>query len=104
MRMADQNKVIEISFNDLAYYLERFRPATCDFCGAKMWTIHTNEDKVASVVEGNLNIKPKEGGRVLALGGAAQVVQIQCRNCGQVKYFFAQHIFDKIQELKNAGK
>lgn len=96
--MASAPEIIEIGFDDLVQYLNQFYPGSCDFCGAKMWTIHTNENKVASVVEPNVNLKPKEGGRVLALGGGAQVIQIQCRRCGQVKYFFAQHVIENLHK------
>ena len=96
--MASAPEIIEIPFDDLVNYLNQFFPGQCDFCSAKMWTVHTNENRVASVVEPNVNIKPKDGGRVLALGGGAQVIQIQCRNCGQVKYFFAQHVLENLHK------
>ena len=102
--MATDNELIEIEFDDLVSYLNRFLPGTCDFCGSKTWTVHTNENAIASVVEPNVNLKPEEGGRVLALGGGAQAIQLQCRNCGQIKYFFAKHVREQIQKQKSEKK
>lgn len=101
--MATDNELIEIPFPDLVVYLQRFLPGACDFCGSKQWTVHTNEHELASIVEPNVNLKPKEGGRTLVLGGGAQVIQLQCRHCGQIKYFFAKHILEqiKIEKARN---
>lgn len=94
----------EVSFREMVAYLQQFIPGSCDFCGAKMWTIHTDPEENVTSVEANVSMKDHDGTNTVCIGGAAKVFQVQCRKCGQVKYFLASHVMEKIKASKAKEK
>lgn len=93
--------VRRIPLDDAIKYLMQYN-LQCDICGHSNWTIYVDPDNKTTV--GSLNrIHENEepsGGITMEFGGCTPVVQMQCKQCGQIKLFAANFIMQKVREGK----
>ena len=86
-----------ISIEEVQRYLNGFLPRVCDFCGGKNWTVFNDSQGHPSVGELCLQVSDQPEKRSIAIGGAVPVIQVQCLQCGQMKYFSLLTVIDKVK-------
>lgn len=98
MAQPNDARAENISIEEVQRFLNRFLPQTCDFCGANRWTVFNDGNGHPSVGELCLQVTGPNGEKTIAVGGAVPVLQVQCLNCGQMKYFSLLTILEKVKE------
>lgn len=87
----------KLTLNDVIEHLKKFSPARCEFCGSTNWVVYTDRGGIATVLESSIRTKTNDG-ISLSIGGGVPVIQVQCQNCGQVKYFGLQAILESVRK------
>lgn len=100
MQEETSSRAEDIDLQSVLDYLGSLNPKPCDFCGKTQWTVFNDGNGHPSVGEPCLQISTADNRPSVAIGGAVPMIQVQCMNCGQLKYFSLSAVIRKIKEGK----
>ena len=91
-------KIRPATLNEIFQFLSQFKPATCDFCGNKKWTVMLNTQNLPTIVDHNQYHIVKDGEAFLYMLFAGAITEkcilVRCQACGQVKQFSYSMLMD----------
>lgn len=101
-----QPKLYQPTLQEVINYLMQFKFA-CDVCHHADWTVYMEPDQKVTVGAMSRLLETPNGENDFQIELAqtsTPVIQVQCKHCGQVKYFALHHILKVIEKDKEAKK
>lgn len=103
MISTNQPRLYQPKIQDVVSYLKQF-PFVCEVCHHNNWTVYMEADEKVSVAAMNRLLEnyenPDADFTIEPTKTATPVIQVQCKHCGQVKYFALHFVLDAINKTQ----
>ena len=101
-----QRKLYQPTLLDVIDYLSPFN-MVCDVCHHAQWTVYIDQDQKTTIGAMNRLTDNSNGEADFRLSfneTCTPVIQVQCKHCGQLKFFGLPHVLNAIERSKEEQK